>query len=356
MKPFIKWVGGKTSELQIILNNLPEFKNYYEPFIGGGAVYLAVPSTTDTKFYINDLSTDLTNLYSAVKSEPEFIRTLKILEEIWTVHLPNLYEENKDKLIRDYSLFYNDSCLDTKERLETLKVDIPWLKHPEELQPFIVDFLLHRFERFKAMQVIEYESIDRMILTAIKGGFYYYIRNAYNQNKSILGTKFDRTAMFWFIREFCFSGQDRVNKAGECNVAYGGNSYNNKSMAKKIALMESPELKARLNNTTITNLDFLEALKNVTENDFIFLDPPYDSGFSKYDGNIFSKDDHIRLANFCKQTKAKFMMVIKYTDFIFDLYKDFKIISYDKRYQVNLNNCNYKDNDRYVVHLMITNY
>ncbi len=47
------------------------------------------------------------------------------------------------------------------------------------------------------------------------------------------------------------------------------------------------------------------------------------------------------------------MVVIKETDFIYDLYKDkFNIIKFDKKYLVNMNNSNIKD----VKHLIITNY
>ena len=41
--PILKWAGGKEQELKYIIPNLPEkFKNYYEPFVGGGAVYTAL--------------------------------------------------------------------------------------------------------------------------------------------------------------------------------------------------------------------------------------------------------------------------------------------------------------------------
>ena len=47
------------------------------------------------------------------------------------------------------------------------------------------------------------------------------------------------------------------------------------------------------------------------------------------------------------------MIVIKYTDFIYDLYKDdFNITSFDKNYSVNFKN----RNDREVNHIIIKNY
>jgi len=51
------------------------------------------------------------------------------------------------------------------------------------------------------------------------------------------------------------------------------------------------------------------------------LDPPYDSEFSTYDKNIFNKEDQKRLADYLiKDCNAKWMMIIKNTEFIFDLY------------------------------------
>ena len=93
---------------------------------------------------------------------------------------------------------------------------------------------------------------------------------------------------------------------------------------------------------------------NLTEKDFIFLDPPYDTEFSTYAKNDFDKDDQIRLSKFLKSTKAKFMLIIKNTDFIYNLYNNngFYIKSFDKKYLVSFQNRNNKD----VEHLIITNY
>lgn len=107
-------------------------------------------------------------------------------------------------------------------------------------------------------------------------------------------------------------------------------------------------------HTSIYNLDFEKFLNlfNLNKNDFIFLDPPYDSEFSTYDNNSFDRNEQIRLHDFLKNTKARWMLIIKKTDFIYNLYKEFNIYEYDKNYLVSFKNRNAKD----VKHLLITNY
>ena len=54
LSPILKWAGGKEQELKYIIPNLPEnFVDYYEPFVGGGAVYTAVQADN---YFINDKS------------------------------------------------------------------------------------------------------------------------------------------------------------------------------------------------------------------------------------------------------------------------------------------------------------
>ena len=64
LKPLLKWAGGKEQELKYIIPNLPSsFKNYYEPFIGGGSVYTAIKADS---YFINDKSHELIDFYKSV--------------------------------------------------------------------------------------------------------------------------------------------------------------------------------------------------------------------------------------------------------------------------------------------------
>ena len=88
----------------------------------------------------------------------------------------------------------------------------------------------------------------------------------------------------------------------------------------------------------------------------MFLDPPYDSEFSTYAKNDFTKKDQERLANFLiNKCKCKWMLIIKKTDFIYNLYankKGITVLSFEKNYSVSFMNRNEKN----VTHLLVRNY
>ena len=77
--PVLKWAGGKTQLLDAIISNLPaKYNNYYEPFLGGGAVLLAI---SPQRAIVNDINEQLINLYTQLKNNPEgFIECINELD------------------------------------------------------------------------------------------------------------------------------------------------------------------------------------------------------------------------------------------------------------------------------------
>ena len=85
------------------------------------------------------------------------------------------------------------------------------------------------------------------------------------------------------------------------------------------------------------------------------MDPPYDTEFSTYAQNEFNRNDQTRLSKYLiNHVEAKWMLVIKSTEFIMSLYKNekLKISAVDKKYNVSFMDRNVKD----VTHLVIRNY
>ena len=69
MKPFFKWAGGKTKELPKITKYLPEnIKTFYEPFAGGGAVWLNINHKPSV---VNDSWFEVYNFYQELKTNGE---------------------------------------------------------------------------------------------------------------------------------------------------------------------------------------------------------------------------------------------------------------------------------------------
>ncbi|MDI9644760.1 MAG: DNA adenine methylase [Candidatus Verstraetearchaeota archaeon] len=69
--PFIKWAGGKSQLLDYLINCLPpKFHTYYEPFLGGGALFFKLSSMGKVRWaVISDLNKDLINCYLVIRDE-----------------------------------------------------------------------------------------------------------------------------------------------------------------------------------------------------------------------------------------------------------------------------------------------
>lgn len=79
-KPFLKWVGGKRSILPLLLARMPiEFTDYYEPFLGGGALFFA---SNPCAAHLSDINLFLIVTYQVVRDNVyELIKLLKIHAE-----------------------------------------------------------------------------------------------------------------------------------------------------------------------------------------------------------------------------------------------------------------------------------
>lgn len=119
--PFLKWAGGKRQLLNQIKERMPkEYNDYYEPFIGGGAVLFELQPEKAT---INDINISLINVYRQVKDNTEeFIELVKKLDsEMWEDgkgYYLDIREKYNDKLLKkEYDLelatlftFMNKHC------------------------------------------------------------------------------------------------------------------------------------------------------------------------------------------------------------------------------------------------------
>lgn len=143
-------------------------------------------------------------------------------------------------------------------------------------------------------------------------------------------TPVQRASRIIFLNKTCYNGLFRVNKAGEFNTPFG--NYKNPNIVNEITLRTVSNYfnKAKI---TFTCKDFEEALKGTRKGAFVYLDPPYDpvsdtASFTGYDKGGFDRNEQIRLKKACDKLNekgVKFLLSNSATDFIKDLYKDYRI-------------------------------
>lgn len=361
LTPFIKWPGGKSSELIKIAEAAPTFSgNFIEPFLGGGSVLLATNPAISA--FANDYCVELIDLYKGsasedmdlygeLKSLAESMNALTKSEAYWTMHAHKLKSQTVDTssvveaISADIDLSAtNFEASSRASFLHKLSLDLP--KKLNRIQSL----------ELKHGRKLPIEEFADNLEGAAKAALYMTVRARYNAARSSALHSTQRTADFFFLREYCYASMFRFNAYGEFNVPYGGISYNRKNFASKVENLFSPKMRKRLTNTTFHTGDFEDFLVQLTptKDDFIFVDPPYDSDFSDYDDQKFGASDQRRLEKLLRSLPAKIMIVISETPLINEIYENhhWKISGVPFTYKWNIK----ERNERKARHLTITNY
>jgi DNA adenine methylase len=259
LKPILKWVGGKTQILDVILEDFPkEIDNYYEVFIGGGSVLIG------------------------------------------------LLEEIKSKKIKVNGLI---KAYDINEPLIFVYKNIQ--KNHNELYSKIQE-LITEFNNITG-EIINRKPINLTEALTSKESYYYWIRKSYNklnqeEKKSILGSSY-----FIFLNKTCFRGLFRVGPNG-FNVPYG--HYKNPEIINKLHL---DDMHLLIKDVVFECSDYKLILNKIiddySKNDFIYADPPYapenEKSFVKYSLQGFDEKEHLKLFeiyNILNNKKIKSMM------------------------------------------------
>jgi DNA adenine methylase len=117
--PFVKWAGGKTQLLDRLDKLIPKtFDRYFEPFLGGGALFYHLSSVKNMRFvaYLSDLNQELINVYKVVKSNiEELIDILRAYKIEYHKCPEDFYYDLRDKFD-----FENSTRIEKAARLITL--------------------------------------------------------------------------------------------------------------------------------------------------------------------------------------------------------------------------------------------
>ena len=174
---------------------------------------------------------------------------------------------------------------------------------------------------------------------------YYRIRGLFNCPDD---TYLDGV-IYFFINKTAYSGMIRYNNSGEYNVPFG--RYPN--LNTRLVTLQHSEL---LQGAELYCFDYRRLFDMAEEDDFVFLDPPYDCVFNDY-GNIdmmngFDEVEHRRLAADFRNLPCRALMVIGKTPLTQELYREYIFDEYYKNYSVNIKNR--FNNDK--MHIIVKNY
>ncbi|MGI0070438.1 MAG: DNA adenine methylase [Nitrosopumilaceae archaeon] len=182
-KPFVKWAGGKRQLLPVITSHVPKkFERYFEPFLGGGAVFFHLLSREkQAKWFISDLNSDLILSYITVRDRvKDLISELKLHSNDYFKNPSTYYykirESNPKEQIEKVSrlIFLNKTCFNGLYRVNSKgKFNVPLGKY---VNPNIVN-AENLFVVSEALQTkdisIKCQDFEDAIKNASTGDFVY---------------------------------------------------------------------------------------------------------------------------------------------------------------------------------------
>ncbi len=206
----------------------------------------------------------------------------------------------------------------------------------------------------------EIETIKKEYLKSDdKSKYYYSHRDEFNKLKlKENGDLTRKGAVFIFLNKTSFNGLYRVNKSGEFNVPFGKRKnpgiYDEENIKNISKLLKKDEL---------LNLDFEEAVKNASEGDFVYFDPPYvpltkTSSFTSYSKEDFNLEEQKRLARVLNELHERGCLVMESNsgseiiENIYGEYEDLKLYPVEAPRQISCK----ADGRKPVKEYVITNY
>ena len=181
--PIVKWVGGKRQLMFELIKNMPKsYNRYFEPFIGGGALFFELQPE---QAYISDMNEELINLYSVVRNNVyELIKDLSKHEvskeyflEIRNIDRTEQYTELSDVERASRFIYLNRTCFNGMYRVNSqgqFNVPFGYYKNPRIIDK---NNLLNCSELLKKTEIKCADFSE--ILTKVKKGDLVYFDPPY---------------------------------------------------------------------------------------------------------------------------------------------------------------------------------
>ncbi|MDR2080449.1 MAG: DNA adenine methylase [Campylobacteraceae bacterium] len=204
-KPFIKWAGGKRGLLKELLKRIPkDFNSYFEPFVGGGALFFEMKKQKlleGKQIYLSDKNKELINAYKVIQNNPQkLINELLIFNKehskdfyyyIRELDRNPCFEQFKDEYKAARFIYLNKTCFNGLYRVNQkgfFNVPIGRYKNPQICSEELI---------FGAHEALQNSNILCCCYTTIlefakKGDFIYFDPPYYPINKTSNFTSYNK--------------------------------------------------------------------------------------------------------------------------------------------------------------------
>jgi len=181
-QPFLKWAGGKRQLLPAIRAYLPaKYTEYYEPFIGAGAVLLALQPQNST---INDTNSELVNCYRVIKDRPQELLELcqQHQENNSKEYYYQLRQQDRQQGFQQRSMveraariiYLNKTCFNGLFRVNSRgQFNVPYgkYKNPTIAAPLVIEAVSSYLNQARVN--IMHGDFEQAVATAKPGAFIY---------------------------------------------------------------------------------------------------------------------------------------------------------------------------------------
>lgn len=180
-QPFVKWVGGKRQLIEQFQKLFPkEFNDYYEPFLGGGAVFFNIHKK---KSFLSDMNAELINTYLVIKNDhKKLIKYLKGIEHTKEKYLEIRAWDREKDWTKKYSdieraarfIYLNRTCFNWLHRVNSrgeFNVPMGAYKNPDYVQEENITNVSKLLNATEAE--IRVESFEHVLDNAKKWDFIY---------------------------------------------------------------------------------------------------------------------------------------------------------------------------------------
>jgi DNA adenine methylase (dam) len=180
--PFVKWAGGKRQLLESLSVRMPEeYKDYYEPFVGGGALlFHQKPAWA----FINDINRELIHAYTEIRDHVNHLTvvlgsmdqvtcTKEFYYEMRERYNDKLKAEDYDTEMAALFIYLNKHCFNGLYRVNQKgQFNVPW-NQKEQVRSVDVENIKNVSYYLKSV-TITCQDFEKSLETAKKGDFIYF--------------------------------------------------------------------------------------------------------------------------------------------------------------------------------------